>query len=436
MASRKVHRKYPKDECNPLNVDLNAPPIDPRIDKIVNDLTNPKDRDRVPGVAVVVRKDNKIVHLNCYGYANLETGAKVRLDTIFDLGSLSKQFTAVAILDLVINNKVSLTDHLSKFLTGFPRYADSITVEDLIHHTSGLPDYLAIYVESRRAEKDWYQKVMARRNDWYPEMRKRKKKELTNKDVLRWIATQKLLPHPPDTEYEYCNSGYVVLAELVARVTNQRLGPYLKEVLLNSLGMKHTYVFDEACHFSADAPEILKHAKCYNHVGGHFLPVGYSPLNFINGDGNLHSTILDLAKWERNLHELEFSPIRELLWEPVKVKSRKKQNYGAGWKLLSDKYDHKVEINGRRVTRKYERRAEYHRGIWLGWRSFFARGSRWPVPKAGKSVDPKTVESLGIVVLSNAIFDHKQFTTCRIAQEISKVYWTKDNIMNQFNCAV
>src|SRR5258708_8675857 len=105
MASRKVHRKYPKDECNPLNVDLNAPPIDPQIDKIVNDLTNPKDRDRVPGVAVVVRKDNKIVHVNCYGYANLETGAKVRLDTIFDLGSLSKQFTAVSILHLCFHKK-------------------------------------------------------------------------------------------------------------------------------------------------------------------------------------------------------------------------------------------------------------------------------------------------------------------------------------------
>ena len=110
----------------------------------------------------MVRKDDEIVHLNCYGYANLETGAKVRLDTIFDLGSLSKQFTAVAILDLVINNKLCLTDHLSKFFKGFPRYADAITIEDLIHHTSGLPDYVEIYVQSRRAEKDWYDKAMAK----------------------------------------------------------------------------------------------------------------------------------------------------------------------------------------------------------------------------------------------------------------------------------
>jgi len=430
MASKKVRREYPEE--NPLHVDLNAPPINPQIDKIVNDLTNPKGRDRVPGVAVVVRKDRKIVHLNCYGYANLETGTKIGLNTVFDLGSLSKQFTAVAVLNLVINNKLSLTDHLSKFFKGFPRYADSITVEDLIHHTSGLPIYNDIYVESRRAEKDWYEKAMATGSDWYPQM-PAGKKEITNKEVLKWIATQTLLPRPPDTEYEYCNSGYVVLAELVARVTKKRLGEYLKEALFDGLGMDNTYVFDEVSRFSPDAPEIVNHAKCYNRVSGQFVPVGYTPLNFITGDGNFHSTIVDLAKWERNLHELEFNPVRELLWTPVKVKSRKKQNYGAGWKLISDKYEDEVEVKGRRVTRKYERLAEYHRGTWLGWRSFIARGSRWPVPEAGKSIDPKTFESLGIVVLSN----NHQFNTCSIAQDISRVYWgplKKDNIMNNFNC--
>jgi CubicO group peptidase (beta-lactamase class C family) len=434
MASRKVHREYLEDDTNPLNVDLNAPPIDPQIDKIVNDLINPKDRDRFPGVAVVVRKDKKIVHLNCYGYANLETGAKIRLDTIFDLGSLSKQFTAVAVLNLVINNKLSLSDHLSKFFKGFPRYADSITVEDLIHHTSALPSYTDIYVASRLAAEDWYDQALAKPDHWYPQMEIRRRKEVTNKDVLRWIATQKLLPHPPDTEFEYCNSGYVVLAELVAKVTKKRLGEYLEEILFSGLGMKDTYVFDEASRFSPDAPEIVNHAKCYNRVSGHFVPVGYTPLNFITGDGNIHSTIVDLAKWERNLHELEFNPVRELMWTPVKVKKRKQVNYGAGWNLLSDKYKDEVEVRGRRVTRKYERRAEFHRGIWLGWRGFFARGSRWPVPEAGKSIDPRTMESLGIVVLSNAVFGNEQFTTCRIAQEISKVYWKKDNIMNKFNC--
>jgi hypothetical protein len=106
-------------------------------------------------------------------------------------------------------------------------------------------------------------------------------------------------------------------------------------------------------------------------------------------------------------------------------------DYGWGWNLLNDKYE--VKVKGTEVTRKYESRAEYHRGVWLAWRSYIARGSRWVVPEPGKKIDPKTLESLGIIVLSN----NHLFNTCRIAQDISRVYWgplKKDNIMNNFNC--
>jgi len=451
MASRKVHRESCIDTFAYFKVNQNAWPQDPQIDNLVNDLINPKNRDRTPGVAVAVRKNNRVVHLNCYGYANLENGAKITPDTIFDLGSLSKQFTVIAILDLVFKKKLGLNDHLSKFFKAFPRYADSITVEDLIHHTSALPAYTDIYVASRLAAEDWYEQALAKPDHWYPKMPNRKRRELTNKDVLEWIATQKLLPRPPDTEYEYCNSGYVVLAELVARLTRKRFGEFLNQVLLSDLAMKDSYVFDEVSRFSRGAREVVNHAKCYNRVNGHFVPVGYTPLNFITGDGNVHSTITDLLRWELSLYTHDLMGLcfpeqakvrrgpsfRELLWSPVHLKQRKQVNYGAGWNLLRDKYEKEATVKGRRVTRKYESRAEYHRGEWLGWRSYFARGSRWPVPKAGKSVDPYTVESLGIIVLSNADFGDKEFTTCRIAQDISRLYWgplKKDNIMNNFNC--
>ena len=447
MASRKVHRKNPEDALDDLfNLDRNALPNDPRVDEIVNEhmselraqLTNSEDRDRVPGVAVAVRKDKKVVHLNCYGYANLETGAKITPDTIFDLGSLSKQFTAVAVLDLVNRKKIDINDPLSKFFKEFPRYADDVTVEDLIHHTSALPDYGEIYVASRRAEKDWYDVALAKPDEWYPRM-PTGKKEITNKDVLKWIATQTLLPRPPDTEFKYSNSGYVVLAKLVERVTTKRFASLLKKKLFGPFGMKDTYVFDEVSRFSADAPEVVNHARNYNPVSGQgFVPVGYTPMNFITGDGNVHSTIVDMAIWENLLNVLDDESvptgsggIRETMWRPAKLKNRKRVDYGWGWNLLSDKYE--VKVKGKGVTRKYESRAEYHRGIWLAWRSYIARGSRWVVPEPGKRIDPKTFESLGIVVLSNT----NQYGTCRIAQEISRVYWgplKKDNIMNTFNC--
>lgn len=445
MASLKVQTEKLKDGLDDLyNLDRNTLPNDPRVDAIVNqhmnelrsEMTNSEDRDRIPGVAVVVRKDKKVVHLNCYGYANLETGTKIAPDTIFDLGSLSKQFTAIAVLDLVNRGRLDLNDPLSKFFKGFPRYADDITVEDLIHHTSALPDYGEIYVASRRAEKNWYDVAMAKPDEWYPQM-PTGKREITNRDVLKWIATQTLLPRAPDTEFKYSNSGYVVLAELVQRVTRKRFASTLQDKLFGPFGMKNTYVFDEVSGFSDDAPEVVNHARCYNRVSGRgFVPVGYTPMNFLTGDGNVHSTILDLAIWENLLNVFDdlmvhgdLGGLRERLWTPVKLKSRKKVDYGWGWNLRADRYEAKVKG----VTRKYESRAEYHRGIWLAWRCYIARGARWVVPRAGKNIDPKTFESLGIIVLSNT----NQFGTCRIAQEISRVYWgplKKDNIMNSFNC--
>jgi CubicO group peptidase (beta-lactamase class C family) len=447
MASRKVHREKPEDDLDQLfDLDRNALPNDPRIDEIVNgrmselraQLTNSEDRDRIPGLAVAVRKDNEVVHLNCYGYANLETGAKITPDTIFDLGSLSKQFTALAVLDLVNSNKLDINDPLSKFFKGFPRYADDITVADLIHHTSALPEYDEIYVESRRAEKDWYNHAMAKPDEWYPKM-PAGKKEITNKDLLKWIATQTLLPRHPDTEFKYSNSGYVVLARLVERVTRKRFASLLKKTMFGPFGMEHTYVFDEATDFSEDAPEVINHARNYNRVSGQgFVPVGYTPMNFITGDGNVHSTIVDMAIWERLLNVLDEGPartdaggLREMLWRPAKLKNQKRVDYGWGWNLLSDKYE--VKVKGKGVTRKYESRAEYHRGRWLAWRCYIARGSRWRIPEPGNKIDSKTYESLGIIVMSNT----NQFGTCHIAQDISRVYWgplKKDNIMNNFNC--
>jgi CubicO group peptidase (beta-lactamase class C family) len=455
MASRKVHKEKHYDLFEFFHVNPNAWPHEPQIDKIVNHVINPQNRDRVPGVAVAVRRNQQVVHLGCYGYANLETGAKITPDTIFDLGSLSKQFTAIAVFDLLARKKLDLNDHLSKFFKGFPRYADAITVEDLIHHTSALPAYHEIFSAARLAAEDWYEQAMAKTDDWYPNMPNRKRKELTNKDVLEWIAMQKLLPRDPDTEYEYSNSGYVVLAEVVAKLGRKRFADYLQQGLFHGLGMKDTYVFDEVSRFSPKAREVVNHAKCYNRVDGRFVPVGYTPLNFITGDGNVHSTIKDLLRWELSLHANDImglcfpeeakkqakesgyeTSVRDFLWSPVLLKQRKQVNYGAGWNLLRDKYEKGIMLPGKYITR-YESRAEYHRGEWLGWRSYFARGSRWPIPKGGKNVNPEKMESLGIIVLSNAVFGQREFTTCRIAQEISRLYWgplKKDNIINNINC--
>lgn len=430
-----------------------ALPNEPQIDKLMNKYIHSLGSyvhagDRVPGAAVMVRKNNEVVHMNCYGYANLETEQKITIDTIFDLGSLSKQFTAIAALNLVISGELKQADSLAHFFANFPRYAEDVTVDDLIHHTSAIPEYIDLHDASRKVDKDWYNKALKTSDDWYPQMAKRKGEDeaaYTNKDVLGWIASQRLLPKKPNTEFSYSNSGYVVLAELVEKVAAERLATNLQRQVFEPLEMNSTYVFDETSDFAEDAPEVVNHARCYNRVKDMgFVPVGYTPLNFVYGDGNIQSNIVDMAKWDAHLHRLDFAStcaraewneaankIRDLLWEPIHTKSRRRINYGAGWNLFRHEYEETVEENGKQVTRKYESHGEYHRGEWLGWRSYIARGARWVAPKRGKEVDPNTWESLGIVMLSNS----NQFNIDLKVQQISEIYWgtvKKNNIMERF----
>lgn len=433
-------------------------PHDERVDKLTKRYLGAlgayvKDREarrRVPGAAVMVRQNCDIIHVNCYGFANLETGEKVTPNTLFDLGSLSKQFTAIGALNLVINGEFDRDAELSHIFYNspynFPRYADVVTVDELIHHTSALPEYFDIFAASREVNDKWYDNAMITSDDWYPQMAKRAKPELTNKDMVRLIASQRLLPREPNTEFEYSNSGYVVLAEVIEHVAEMRLADYLKEQIFDPLAMDSTYVFDERPDFRPDAPEIVNHAICYNRTPDRgFIPIGYTPLNFVYGDGNIHSNILDLTRWDYHLHGLDHAAIcarnerqeeaaqrvRNMLWDPVLIRGRRRVNYGAGWNLFRSKYEKTFEQNGKRFTKMYESHGEYHRGEWLGWRSYIARAARWEVPKRGKDIDPNTWDSLGIVVLSN----NNQFNVDRIAREISQIFWgplKKDNIMNSF----
>jgi CubicO group peptidase (beta-lactamase class C family) len=462
MKSSKVYLKKIHDTTG---FDLDELPSDERIDALMQKYLRrlrsalPKHRratGRVPGAAVAVRKGNQVVHVKGYGCANLETGENITTETVFDLGSVSKQFTAFAALSIF--SAAELETPISKFFRGFPRYADKIKIKSLIHHTSALPDYIDLHVAARHAAEGWYDRVMMRSDDWYPQMPRRKKaKEVTNRDVLKLVALQRLLPRDPEVNFEYSNTGYVLLAEIVRRATKQRLSEFLRENVFLPLGMDSTYVFDETSKFRKKAPELLRHARCYNAVKGKgFVPVGYSPMNFVYGDGNIHSTIVDMAKWDHYLTTLDRETIcasdakgekagvnaRSILWEPAKLLHEKQEEYGAGWFLLHNKYKDNIKAkNGRKVTKTFKSRAEYHRGEWLAWENYIARAQKWMLPAKGKQVDPETWESMGIVVLTNntAPAAHKEFYPCALGTQIAQLYWghfTEDNIINGVNCAL
>lgn len=462
MGAKEVYKKKIRELTR---FDLKALPHDQRIDDLMQAYLkklrsslrkSERKTGHVPGAAVMVRKGRQLVHLRGYGYANLETGQEITHETVFDLGSVSKQFTAFAVLSTF--TRPELDTPISKFFRGFPRYADDITILDLIQHTSALPEYVELYIAGRLASKDFYDRVMKRADDWYPQMARRKKKKiLSNKDVLQLVSSQKLLPRAADVEFEYSNTGYVLLAELLRRATKKRLAAILEEQVFSVVGMKNTYVLDERTSFRKGAPEIVNHARCYSvpKRGKGFVPVGYTPLNYIYGDGNIQSTIVDMAKWDSHLTLLDYMTIctdeascekqsldaRTILWEPAELKHRRRADYGAGWNLIRNKHKDVVTVNGRRVTRTIRSRAEYHRGEWLGWRNHIARAQKWVAEDERGYVDPGTWESMGIVVLTNNTVPaaHAQFFGCALSQEIARLCWDdfeKDNLIRRVDCSL
>ena len=311
----------------------NVLPKVPQIDEIVINYLDQlcdgafKRKERVPGVAVAVRSNKNIVHINCYGYANLETGTKIKPDTVFDLGSLSKQFTAAAIYNLVIHSQLDINEPLSKFFFELPRWSKSITVEDLLHHTSALPEYVDIFEKLKPRAKGLVRQGLEQARPLVSRDAgsEEEKKLRTGTCCNGWRQRNDCPLQTLNTDIQIQVMSYS--QNWWREIAQQRFAEYVMETVIlgidEEVQMRKTYVFDEINRFHPDDPETAYHAKCYNRVKGRFVPVGYTPLNFIKGDGNVHSTIRDLAMWEKFLHTLDYHlPARELLWSPVLINRR------------------------------------------------------------------------------------------------------------------
>src|SRR4030095_3506279 len=175
-----THGKTKGPALNIVEPDPRNLPVDPRIHKLVSPYYHAlggylHQTSRIfPGAAVMVRNNDEVVHVECYGYANIETEQRITPNTVFDLGSLSKEFTAFAALWLL--DVVDVEKPISDFFNSFPRYAEKISVSNLIHHLSGLPDYMALHGASRRVAVNWYEGALRKRDLWYPQMKNRRRR--------------------------------------------------------------------------------------------------------------------------------------------------------------------------------------------------------------------------------------------------------------------
>jgi CubicO group peptidase (beta-lactamase class C family) len=255
-------------------------------------------KQHIPGLSLAVVQDGKIIKVEGYGLANVELNVPVRPDTVFKIGSVSKQFISAGILLLIQEGKISLDDPISKFLDGTPDTWKAITIRHLLTHTSGL---------AREAPGFDPLKIQA------------------DADVIK-TAYSLPLRFAPGEKWEYCNVGYFSLAEVIRKVTGKPWGEYLTEAVFKPLEMSSTR--------TTNMTELVPNrANGYGWRDGKYSNAAvYLALR---PSGAFLSTVLDLAKWDAALYSdrLLKQATREQMWTSVKLNDGTTYPYGFGWDL-------------------------------------------------------------------------------------------------------
>ena len=282
---------------------------------------------------VLVAKDGNILYEKYVGKADIRKSDSITASTSFHIASTSKTFTGVAILRLIQEGKLSLSDTINKFFPGFP-YA-GITVKMLLNHRSGLPNYLYFMSNNK-----W---GILPDGKWNKQM-------ATNRDMLKMLIERKPnVTGRPDVKFTYSNTNYALLALIVEEVTGKSFPEYMKEKFFTPLQMNNSFVFTLKDTLTA-TPSFTANGTYWNND---FLDATY-------GDKNIYSTPQDLLKWDQALYS---NQVLEQAWldsafKPYSFEKPGIHNYGLGWRL-------QLLLNGKKVI--------YHFGKWHGNNAAFAR---------------------------------------------------------------
>lgn len=256
-----------------------------------------------PGVAVALLKENSIVHCQGYGLANLEWEQPVTPHTIFGLGSLTKPFTATAIMLLEKQGKLGLDHPIQQYLPDCPRSHHAVTLRHLLTHTSGIPNFVT--------QPEFWDKHAHVKNS-----------------VDEVIALFKDLPFDfvPGTRYSYSNSGYILLGRILEKLLDMSYAEVIQQLIFDPLGMAHSY-------YLSPEPVILFRASGYAHT-----EQGYQHARFLtaaakHAAGGLGSTLEDLLLWDAALREerLLDRQTQNRMCVPVQLATGDRENYGLGW---------------------------------------------------------------------------------------------------------
>lgn len=284
--------------------------------RAVEGLLSAYDQPATPGCAVGAFENGAPQFVRGFGAANIRTGEKIDGDTVFYAASLAKQFTAIGITKLIEQGKVSLSDDVRRFIPELPRYESPITVAMLMHHTSGLRDFLTAFYLAGVHDFD----------------------RITAPLALEMIVRQRRTNFRPGTRFSYSNSGYELLAEIIRRVTSQPFDEYIHKTVFAPLGMTKSSMRPRPTPAGARVA-----------LGYLVTPDGYSPREnypHVAGAGGLMTTLNDLAKFDRDFyvdHRVWTDETRRLMLEPDTLANGEKvivpgeQLYYAGGLMVGER---------------------------------------------------------------------------------------------------
>ena len=321
-----------------------------------------------PGAALAVLQDGEVVYKRGYGMANLAYDIPITSATVFDIASVSKQFCAFAVAMLAEQGKLSLDDDVRRYIPEAPDFGKTITIRHLVHHTSGLRDW-----PGTLAMAGWQMEDV-----------------ISFDQILTMVRHQKTLNFDPGAEYSYSNTGYNLLAEVVARVTGQSFRAWTEAHLFKPLGMVHT-------HFHDDHEMVVKNrAYAYSPTRNGFERVG-NGLTAL-GSSSLFTSIDDLVKWVQNFRAPRVGG-------QVVVDQVHQQGVLNNGDQIAYAFGHSIgTYQGLKTVA--------HSGSWAGFRTYLVR-----FPE----------QDVAVIVLSNA----SNFNPTRKARQVAELYLAEQMVMEE-----
>lgn len=283
-------------------------------DSIVkNELPN-----NAPGTVIYLTKGNEILYKKTFGKANIELDVDMQLDAVFRIGSITKQFTACAILKLVEQGKVSLQDDIRKYIPDFPTKSKMITIEALLTHTAGIKNYTGLSTFTEEL----------------------KRKDLSPTALIN-LFKDEALEYEPGTNYKYSNSGYVLLGNIIEKVTGQSYATYVEEHIFKPLGMRNS-------HFDDPVKIIKGRVSGYSQKNGNYQNTNFLSMTLPYAAGSLASTPEDIQIWYNALSNGLFLKPETLknAFTSFRLTNGRLTGYGYGWEIGNVKGSPSVKHTG------------------------------------------------------------------------------------------